>query len=68
MPRPTTEASLIKRHPQQNEFWFQNLKFNSKFDSGNLADVKEINNKYVFLKLLNSFSNLTNFNLSDSLI
>lgn len=30
-------------HPQQNEFNFEEIKFSSKFDSGNLLKVERIN-------------------------
>ena len=43
MSRSIYNANMINNHPQQNEFVFRNLKFSSKFDSGNLANVKEVN-------------------------
>ena len=38
------QNTLIWNNPQQNEFNFGKLQISSNFDSGNLADAKEINN------------------------
>lgn len=38
-------GSMVRINPQQNEFVFKDLKISSKFDSGNLANAKEINSR-----------------------
>jgi hypothetical protein len=37
----------IDFHPQRNEFIFDEIKFSSKFDSGNLLNVKQISHSEV---------------------
>jgi hypothetical protein len=44
----TVQKTLpINFHPQQNEFIFDSLTFNSKFDSGNLERVEKIDDDNV---------------------
>ncbi len=37
----------VNYHPQQNEFEFDNIKFTSNFDSGNLLNVKQLDHNTV---------------------